>query len=251
MRQAVAMAIDKNAINQNLVHNVGVVMNGPFLSTFKPWADTTVATYTRNVAQANTLLDGDGWVKGADGIRVKNGKKLAWHITTTAGNKQRASEVELIATSLKDIGADVATSPDTGTNVFDSFNAGGIFASGQYDMALYANNWAPDPDSFASNEAANQIPTPTNQSGGNWGRANDPALDALFQQGAATLDINKRISLYNQAQKEWLDYAPTIQLYERPDVFTFSANFGNFSGSANNALAIWNMADWFNVKGKS
>ena len=83
------------------------------------------------------------------------------------------------------------------------------------------------------------------------GHANEPALDALFQQGAASLDINKRISLYNQAQAEWLDNAPTVQLYERPDVFTFSANFGNFAGSANNALAIWNMADWFNVKGKS
>jgi peptide/nickel transport system substrate-binding protein len=251
LRQAVNLAIDKGAINKNLVGNVGVVMNGPFLSTFKPWADSTLATFNRDVATANTMLDGDGWVKGSDGIRAKNGKKLAWHITTTAGNKQRASEVELIATSLKDIGADVATSPDTATNVFDSFNAGGIFASGQYDMALYANNWSPDPDGFASNEAANQIPTPANQSGGNWGRANDPALDNLMQQGAATLDINKRISFYNQAQKEWLDYAPTVQLYERPDVFTYGANFGNFAGSANNALAIWNMADWFNVKGKS
>jgi len=251
LRQAINLGIDKAAINQNLVHNVGVVMNGPFLSTFKPWADTTKATFARNVAMANTLLDGDGWVKGSDGIRAKNGKKLAFHITTTAGNKQRASEVELIATSLKDIGADVPTSPDTGTNVFDSFNAGGLFASGQYDVALFANNWAPDPDSFASYVAANQIPTPTNQSGGNWGHANDPALDTLFAQGAATLDINKRISLYNQAQAEWLDSAPTVQLYERPDVFTFSGNFGNFSGSANNALAIWNMADWFNTKGKS
>jgi len=251
LRQAINLAIDKAAINQNLVHNVGVVMNGPFLSTFKPWADTTKATFTRDTAKANTLLDGDGWVKGSDGIRVKNGKKLAFHITTTAGNKQRASEVELIATALKDIGADVPTSPDTGTNVFDSYNAGGIFASGQYDVAMFANNWAPDPDSFASYVAANQIPGPTNQSGGNWGHANDPALDALFQQGAATLDINKRISLYNQAQAEWLDYAPTVQLYERPDVFTFAANFGNFAGSANNALAVWNMADWFNTKGKS
>jgi peptide/nickel transport system substrate-binding protein len=251
LRQAINLGIDKGAINKNLVGNVGVVMNGPFLSTFKPWADTTKATFNRDVAQANTLLDGDGWVKGSDGIRAKNGKKLAFHITTTAGNKQRASEVELIATSLKDIGADVPTSPDTATNVFDSFNAGGLFASGQYDVALFANNWAPDPDSFASYVAANQIPTPTNQSGGNWGHANDPALDQLFQQGAATLDINKRISLYNQAQAEWIDNAPTVQLYERPDVFTFSANFGNFSGSANNALAIWNMADWFNTKGKS
>jgi peptide/nickel transport system substrate-binding protein len=251
LRQAIDLAIDKDAINKNLVGNVGVPMEGPFLSTFKPWADTTLATFTRDVAKANTLLDGDGWVKGSDGIRVKNGKKLAFSITTTAGNKQRASEVELIATNLKDIGANVPTSPNTATNVFDSFNTGGLFATGAYDVALFADNWAPDPDSFASYVAANQIPTPANPAGGNWGHANDPALDSLFQQGAATLDVNKRISLYNQAQTEWLSYMPTVQLYERPDVFTYSTNLGNFSASANSALAIWNMSDWFSVKGKS
>ncbi len=252
LRQAINLGIDKAAINTNLVHNAGVPMNGPLLSTFKPWASADLAKFTRDVAKANSLLDQDGWVKGSDGIRTKNGRKLAFHITTTAGNKQRASEVELIANNLKDIGADVPSSPDTGTNVFDSFNTGGIFATGQYDVALFANNWAPDPDSFASYVAVNQIPSPTNQSGGNWGHANDPALDALFAQGANTLDITQRISLYNQAQAEWVDNAPTVQLYERPDVFTFNtSNFGNFAGSANNALAIWNMADWFNIKGKS
>jgi len=252
LRQAINLAIDKAAINKNLVGNAGVPMNGPLLSTFKPWADTSLATFTRDVAKANSLLDGDGWVKGSDGIRAKAGRKLHFTITTTAGNKQRASEVELIANNLKDIGADVPSSPDTGTNVFDSFNTGGIFATGQYDVALFANNWQPDPDSFASYVAVNQIPSPTNQSGGNWGHANDPALDALFQQGANSLDITKRIDLYNQAQKEWVDNAPTVQLYERPDVFTYStASFGNFAGSANAALAIWNMVDWFNLKGKS
>jgi len=252
LRQAINLAIDKAAINKNLVGNAGVPMNGPLLSTFKPWADSTLAKFTRDVAKANSLLDGDGWVKGSDGIRAKAGRKLHFTITTTAGNKQRASEVELIANNLKDIGADVPSSPDTGTNVFDSFNTGGIFATGQYDVALFANNWQPDPDSFASYVAVNQIPSPINQSGGNWGHANDPALDALFQQGAGELDIAKRTALYNQAQAEWVDNAPTVQLYERPDVFTYNtASFGNFSGSANAALAIWNMADWFNVKGKS
>jgi peptide/nickel transport system substrate-binding protein len=252
LRQAINLAIDKAAINKNLVGNAGVPMNGPLLSTFKPWADTSLATFTRDVAKANSLLDGDGWVKGSDGIRAKAGRKLHFTITTTAGNKQRASEVELIANNLKEIGADVPPSPDTGTNVFDSFNTGGIFATGQYDVALFANNWQPDPDSFASYVAVNQIPSPTNQSGGNWGHANDPALDALFAQGANTLDIPKRIDLYNKAQAEWVDNAPTVQLYERPDVFTYNtASFGNFAGSANAALAIWNMVDWFNLKGKS
>jgi len=37
------------------------------------------------------LLDGDGWVKGSDGIRTKNGKRLAFHITTT--DRQQAARL--------------------------------------------------------------------------------------------------------------------------------------------------------------
>jgi peptide/nickel transport system substrate-binding protein len=251
LRQAIDLAIDKDAINKNLVGNVGLPMYGPFPPALAPYADAAKAKFTRDVAKANSLLDGDGWVKGSDGTRSKGGKKLAFSITTTAGNKQRASEVELIATALKDIGATVPASPITFTNDFDPFTTGGIFATGQFDVALFANNWSPDPDSFGSIVQQSQIPTPSNPGGGNYGHASDPALDSLFQQGAGVVDIAQRQALYEQAQTEWIDFAPTVQLYVRPEVNTYATYFGNFAITANSSLAIWNMPDWFNTKGKS
>ena len=118
-------------------------------------------------------------------------------------------------------------------------------------MGMYANNWSPDPDSWCTTVESGQIPTDANPSGQNWARANDSQLDTLCQQGAQEVDTSKRVEIYKKVQAEWKDYLPTIELYERPDVFTHSNNFGNFAAAVNTCLATCNAADWFNTKGKS
>jgi peptide/nickel transport system substrate-binding protein len=251
LRQAVALAIDKNTINTSLVHGIGKPMNGPFVSALSPYYDTSIAAWQRDVAKAKQLLDADGWVAGSDGTRSKGGKKLAWVISTTSGNSQRAAEEEQLIKNWADIGATVTTKNWPAGQFFNDFKGGGILATGQYDMGLYANNWAPDPDSWCATVEIGQIPTAASPSGQNWSRANDPTLDSLCLQGAGEVDITKRVAIYKQAQAEWKDYLPTIELYERPDVFSHSDTFGNFMPTVNTCLAVCNAADWFNTKGKS
>ena len=251
LRQAVALAIDKNTINTALVGGIGKPMNGPFVSALSPYYDLSIAAWQRDVAKANSLLDGDGWVKGADGTRSKNGAKLAWVISTTSGNSQRAAEEELLIKNWADIGATVTVKNWPAGQFFNDYKGGGILATGNYDMGMYANYWAPDPDNWCSLIESSLIPTDANPTGGNWARATDPQLDTLCQQGAQEVDINKRVDIYKKVQAEWKDYLPTIELYERPDVFSHATNFGNFAGAVNTCLATCNAADWFNTRGKS
>ncbi len=251
LRQAVALAVDKNTINTSLVGGIGKPMNGPFVNALSPYFDKDIPAWQRDVAKAGQLLDSDGWVKGADGTRSKNGKKLAWVISTTSGNSQRAAEEEQLIKNWAEIGATVTVKNWPAGQFFNDYKGGGILATGNYDMGLYANNWSPDPDAFCTTVESSQIPTDANPSGQNWSRANDSQLDTLCQQGAQEVDINKRIEIYKKVQTEWKDYLPTIEMYERPDVFTHSTNFGNFAPSVNTCLAVCNAADWFNTKGKS
>jgi peptide/nickel transport system substrate-binding protein len=251
LRQAIALAIDKNQINTSLVGGIGKPMNGPFVSALSPYTDTSIPAWSRDVAKANSLLDSDGWTKAADGTRSKNGVKLAWVISTTSGNSQRAAEEEQLIKNWADIGATVTTKNWPAGQFFNDFKGGGINATGNYDMALYANNWSPDPDIFCTNVEIGQIPTAANPSGANWSQANDTKLDSLCLSGAQEVDINKRVAIYKQVQAEWKDFLPTIELYERPDVFSHASNFGNFAPMVNGCLAICNGADWFNTKGKS
>ena len=251
LRQAIALAIDKNTINTALVGGIGKPMNGPFVSALSPYFDTSIGAWQQDVAKANSLLDSDGWTKGADGTRAKNGVKLAWVISTTSGNSQRAAEEEQLIKNWAAIGATVTVKNWPAGQFFNDFKGGGILATGNYDMGMYANNWSPDPDAWCTTVESSQIPNDSNPSGQNWSRANDPTLDQLCQQGAQEVDINKRVDIYKKVQTEWKDFLPTIELYERPDVFTHSTNFGNFAPSVNTCLAVCNVADWFNTKGKS
>jgi len=251
LRQAVALAIDKDTINTALVGGIGKPMNGPFVSALSPYYDTSIPKWSRDVAKANQLLDSDGWTKAADGTRSKNGVKLAWVISTTSGNSQRAAEEEQLIKNWAEIGATVTVKNWPAGQFFNDFKGGGILATGNYDMGMYANNWAPDPDSWCGTVESDQIPSDASPSGQNWSRANDPTLDSLCHQGAQEVDVQKRTDIYKKVQAEWKDFLPTIELYERPDVFTHSTNFGNFAASVNTCLAVCNVADWFNTKGKS
>jgi len=251
LRQAIALAIDKNAINTSLVGGIGKPMNGPFVSALSPYYDTSTPAWNRDVAKANSMLDADGWTKAADGTRSKNGLKLAWVISTTSGNSQRAAEEEQLIKNWADIGATVTTKNWPAGQFFNDFKGGGILATGAYDMGLYANNWSPDPDAWCATVESSQIPTAANPAGQDWARVSDPTLDSLCKQGAGEVDITKRVAIYKQVQTEWKDNLPTIELYERPDVFSHAANFGNFAPVVNTCLAVCNAADWFNTKGKS
>ncbi|HYM50882.1 MAG TPA: peptide ABC transporter substrate-binding protein [Candidatus Limnocylindrales bacterium] len=245
LRQAIALAVDKDAMNTQLVQGIGKTMNSFLVSTLAPYYDTSTPKFVRDVAKANSMLDQDGWVKGADGTRVKNGVKCAWTISTTTGNPQRAAEEELLISNWKDIGCTVTTKNFPAGIFFQNFTGGGIQATGQFDMSLFANNWAPDPDSWATTVLPGQIPSAQNPAGANWNRANDPKLTDLLQQGENTIDITQRVAIYKKAQAEWRDYLPTIELYERPDVFGVGTAFGNFNPTVNTCLATCNAPDWF------
>ena len=245
LRQAIWLASDLTGLNAQLVQGIGKPMNTFLPSTLTPYYDSSVPAFARNVDKANSLLDADGWTKAADGTRSKAGVKLSWVLSTTSGNPQRAAEEEFLIKNWKDIGATVTTKNWPAGQFFDGWTGGGINATGQYDMSLYANSFAPDPDSWASLSLPGQIPSASNPSGGNWDRMNDPKLTDLMTKAENTIDINARVTIYKDAQTEWADYVGYFGLYERPDVFGVGNNFGNFFPTANTCVSTCNAPDWF------
>ena len=251
LRQALDLAIDKDGMNTQLVGGIGKTMNGPFVSALVPYYDSGIPAFKQDVAKAGSLLDSDGWTKAADGTRSKNGAKLVFTISTTSGNPQRAAEEELLISNWKAIGATVTTKNFPAGKYFGAFKSGGILATGQYDIGLYANNWSPDPSGWCLIVQSDQIPSAANPSGQNWSRTSDPKLDAACKTGGGTVDVTKRIAAYKEVQTEWRDYNPLVQMYERPDVFAHATYFGNFTPSVNTCLAVCNATDWFKVGGKA
>jgi peptide/nickel transport system substrate-binding protein len=250
LRQALSLAIDRDTMNSSLVGGIGKPQCTLLVSAMAPYYPANPPSCARDVTKANSLLDSDGWTKGSDGTRSKNGKKLAFVISTTSGNTQRAAEEEQLITNWKDIGATVTTKNWPAGQFFNGFKEGGILATGQFDVGMFANTFPADPDSWCTTLlASTQIPNATNPSGQNWSFFKDPTMDQLCLQGSATVDINKRKSVYTQVEQEYEKMMPIVGMYERPDVFTVAPYFGNFMPSVTSCIAVCNAADWF--KGKS
>ena len=51
-------------------------MQETLASQSAPYYDPHIGLVPFNIAKANALLDADGWKRGPDGIRAKNGMKL-------------------------------------------------------------------------------------------------------------------------------------------------------------------------------
>ena len=56
-------------------------------------------------AKAKKILDEAGWMPGADGVREKNGVRLEFTNSTTAGNHVREQAQQLLQQNWREIGA--------------------------------------------------------------------------------------------------------------------------------------------------
>ena len=122
------------------------------------WAYTDdIAHYPYDPAKAAALLDADGWKVGPDGIRVKNGQRLEFTLSTqTESNNGKANET-VLQRQWRDVGvqADVKNYP---TSQFFDNSANGMLQGGHYDVALFAWIGAADPDDSAIYSGDNLAP---------------------------------------------------------------------------------------------
>lgn len=251
VRQALALATDKQTMIKQLVGNIGKVMNSPFPPNLQPWYDKSLTPFEMNVQKANQMLDSDGWTKNASGIREKSGRQLVFTLATTSGNPQRAAEEELLASNWSAVGAKVTFDNHPAGEFFGGFSENGTLSTGQYDAGMFTEIWGPDPDAWATFALISQIPSASNPAGANWGQWRDQKLSNLFLEAESQVDPAKRQQEYNQAQQEWESYAGAIELYQRPGVQVAAPYVGNFNpGAPAPGLDSWNIADWFH-KGAS
>lgn len=106
VRQAIAHAVNKEAILKGAWSDIGFVAKGLFPEATVGY-DPAVkeAAYEFNKQKAKELLDEAGWLdENGDGVREKNGKKLELDLITFANLDQWATAAEMIKPMLEDLG---------------------------------------------------------------------------------------------------------------------------------------------------
>ncbi|WP_273688562.1 ABC transporter substrate-binding protein [Ketogulonicigenium vulgare] len=160
-----------------------------------PWAYVPEfeGAWSFDAAAAQALLDEAGWVPGADGIRVKDGVRLALRDVSAVNwnNQQRELFAQGIQAGLQAIGVEYTR------DVLDFASVDQIFNNNEYDI-VDTSQAAGDPNLLFGAFFSTQTWAVSNT---NWGFVNDPALDAALETGLHSADQDARAAAYREAQQ--------------------------------------------------
>lgn len=187
VRQALSMALDRQAIVNVIFDGRGVAARGPLVST-NPFYDKSLPPLEYSLAKANAMLDAAGYKRGPDGTRFAI-KQL---ILPTSEDFTRLSEY--VRQQFKRIGVTVTTqSMDYGTwlkTVYSDYNFG--ITSTSTDNR---NDPTMGTESRLTTGGIKKGATFQNASG-----YSNPKMDALFAEGAVENDPVKRKAIFDQMQ---------------------------------------------------
>lgn len=212
VREALAHALDREALIREAFHDDGTPIIGPILPGFSGYtADVPGREY--NLDRARELLDGEGW-KVAEGKEVRtfvprdrNDKRFvkdtALHIELVTVNvPEYVRAAELIRDAWIAIGVEVAL-----TVVEPNATLRDVLAGRAYDALLYGEIIGPDPDPFPFWHSS-QIAAP----GVNLAQYANRRVDALLEEARTLRDANERAIRYDEFQKTVVGELPAIFL---------------------------------------
>lgn len=165
-------------------------------------------TYAFDMDKANQLLDEAGWVKGADGIREKDGQKLEIKFLCSEGNSVLETLIPMVKKTWGDLGVDLKqTTVDFSTllsNVQDESH------DSEWNMCFLANSFTSNTDNGANEEYTND---PQNMAVNNYSRLNDQALVDQLTKARSESDAEKSKTDYVEAMKMAADDAGYMPVY--------------------------------------
>ena len=118
VREAVAMAIDKQIIADAAWQGFAVVDNGMIPAAVLGSAEADITQVPFDPEAARQLLEDAGWVAGGDGIREKDGRRLQLELISGYPTAEiQGTAPELVQAQLLEIGAEVTITQinDSGT----------------------------------------------------------------------------------------------------------------------------------------
>ena len=205
LRRALTMALDRNLLVHSVFGAIGRVGIGPFVRA--QWAaDTTVAQIAFDGARAARLLDSLGWRMGADGIRARNGRPLAFTLLVPTVSAARLSFSVLIQEQLRLAGVKVTVEKMDINAMIDRMK------KHEFDAVMNGFTATPSPGGVKQT----WISSAAQGDGLNYGRYESAAFDAEIDSAGAAGALAVARAHYRAASQIIVDDAPAIWLYEPP-----------------------------------
>jgi peptide/nickel transport system substrate-binding protein len=201
VRQALNLAIDRDAFVNDLLYGYGIPAKGVILQANTRWFNDNPDQQVRwNIEEATALLN-----EATGGERVK--VDLLFH---PPGQNLHGWPYPLMATYLQAIlqpvGFDINLVQQESAVVTETL------ASGNWQLSIYNNCWSSGEPNYQirrtlGSDSALQLT--------NHGGYNNPEVDALLDQAQVELDPDKQVELYKQAQAIGLEEAAIAPLFDQ------------------------------------
>ena len=206
VRQALTLAIDRDAIIKNAIYGLGSVCTGPF--PYGSWSNNPkVQAWPYDPDKSLSILKGLGWKAGKDGLLHKAiaGKDtpVRFTIIFPLGKTDRERSATIIQQELKKIGIQVDIQMMEWTAFLSQY-----IQKKKFDAYIMGWSLTPDPDCYAIFHSSQ-----TGEHQYNMVSYKNTKLDYLLSEGRRTLDQKKRQKIYWQVHSILNEDQPYTFLY--------------------------------------
>ncbi len=223
VRQAIAYAIDRQSLIQNLLLGFGEIAHS--IIPEESWSYSPGQTYSYDPARAKQLLDEAGFRDpDGDGPRMRFEKPVVYKLSgSSIAGRQYAG---VIQNYLKEVGIPVEIQTPEQNTLFDELRRGNFQIS--YTQWVGGNQ---DPIFYKDLFATSEIPTPTRPSR-NRSRYSNKELDALLDEAVNTFDRERARELYTRIQEIVSREVPVFPLWYQSNIVIAKKNVGNIQVNA-------------------
>ena len=207
LRRALTMALDRRLLVRSVFDSLGHVGLGPFVRA--QWsADTSITQIAFDRPGAARVLDSLGWHLGADGLRTRQGRPLAFTLIVPTSSKARLSFAVLIQEQLRLAGVKVEIAK------LDANAMGERLETHLFDAAMGALSTTPSPSGLKQT----WMSAAARNGGFNFGRFMNEQFDAEADSAMRSSTQADARAHYRAAYQTIVDDAPAIWLFEPPNL---------------------------------
>ncbi|HEY6357011.1 MAG TPA: ABC transporter substrate-binding protein, partial [Vicinamibacterales bacterium] len=238
-RQAISLAVDRQALVDSVYLGLGVPIAGPITPAFGDWYSADVAVPARDLVRARALLARAGLTdRHGDGtLDDPAGKPVRFTLLTQKGRTDRERTASFLAAQLKAVGIDVEvvaldTNALVGHLMADDYDA--IYFGAQTSSIDPADN----PQFWLSAGSFHFW---------NFHEADKPAtaweaqIDDLWQRQAASTDDAERHRIFATMQQVFADHLPAVYFAAPKVTVAFGSRVHGVRASVLQPPVLWNI----------
>jgi peptide/nickel transport system substrate-binding protein len=241
-RQAVTLAIDREAIVRLVYQGRGAVLWGPVTPGDARWANAAIRYPGRSLDKSRQLLTEAGFrlANGDNGeprLVDAEGKPVEFSIITSSSNADRAKMAALIQDDLKQLGIRVQVVPLELRSLIDRVTQTKEYDACVLGIASFDADPNPEMNVWLSSGGMHLWNPSQKHAATDW----EAEIDRLMEQQLTATNTAERKKLYDRVQEILVEHHPMIFLAS-PDILVGAKKtIGNFHPAVLEPYVLWNV----------